>query len=178
MAARSASSARSSGSRTGAPLASKPRTNLPTFRSFVASRRPIFIWPVSKAVSVPGLPLAAQCRTASEPCVRSRSSGVTALPFDFDIFLRSGSRIHPEIAVCRQGSVSCPVWARRTVANSQVRMISWACGRRSIGKRRANRSGSASCRPAICGVSEEVAQVSMTSGSPVKPCGLSRWEGS
>lgn len=27
----------------------------------------------------------------------------------------------------------------------------------------------------ICGVSDEVAQVSMTSGSPTKPSGLPRW---
>ena len=52
------------------------------------------------------------------------------------------------------------------VANSQVRMISWAWGRRSMGKTRANRSGSSSHPPAICGVSDEVAQVSITSGSP------------
>ena len=32
--------------------------------------------------------------------------------------------------------------ARTTVENSQVRMISWACGRRSIGNMRANRSAS------------------------------------
>ena len=49
--------------------------------------------------------------------------------------------------------------------------MSWACGRRSIGKTRANRSGSSSHPPAICGVSDEVAQVSMTSGSPTKPPG-------
>ena len=28
---------------------------------------------------------------------------MTTLPFDFDIFLRSGSRTHPEIAVCFHG---------------------------------------------------------------------------
>ena len=61
----------------------------------------------------------------------------------------------------RQGSTPCSRWARTTVANSQVRMISWACGRRSIGKTRANRSGSVSQPPTICGVSDEVAQVSM-----------------
>ena len=44
-------------------------------------------------------------------------------------------------------------------------MISWAWVRRSIGKTRANRSGSRSQPQTICGVSEEVAQVSMTSGS-------------
>ena len=61
------------------------------------------------------------------------------------------------------------------VENSQVRMISWAWGRRSMGKTRANRSGSSSHPPAIWGVSEEVAQVSITSGSPTNPPGCPRW---
>ncbi len=59
-----------------------------------------------------------------------------------------------------------------------MRMISWACGRTSIGKVRANRSGSSSQPQAICGVSEDVAHVSMTSGSPVKPPGWLRWSSS
>ena len=63
------------------------------------------------------------------------------------------------------------------VENSQVRMMSWAWGRRSIGNTRANRSGSSSQPPAICGVSDEVAQVSMTSGSPTNPPGSPRWSG-
>ena len=37
-----------------------PRANRLAFRTLMARRRPIFIWPSSKAVSVPGLPLAAQ----------------------------------------------------------------------------------------------------------------------
>ena len=53
-------------------------------------------------------------------------------------------------------------------------MISWAWGRRSIGNTRENRSGSSSHFPAICGVSEDVAHVSMMSGSPTKPPGLPR----
>lgn len=100
---------------------------------------------------------------------------MTTLPLDFDIFLRSGSRIHPEIAACRQGSPPCSRCDRTTVENSQVRMISWAWGRRSIGNTRRNRSSSRSHPAAICGVSEEVAHVSMTSGSPAKPSGLPRW---
>ena len=58
---------------------------------------------------------------------------MTTLPFDFDIFLRSGSRIQPEIAASVHGSPPCSRCARTTVENSQVRMISCACGRRSIG---------------------------------------------
>ena len=64
------------------------------------------------------------------------------------------------------------------VENSQVRMISWAWGRRSIGKVRAKRSSSSPQPLAICGVSDEVAHVSMTSGSPTKPPGWSRWASS
>ena len=53
-------------------------------------------------------------------------------------------------------------------------MISWDWGRRSMGNTRANRSGSSSQPPAICGVSEEVAQVSNTSGSATNPPGRPR----
>ena len=59
--------------------------------------------------------------------------------------------------------------------NSQVRMMSWPCGRRSMGNTRENRSGSRSQPPAICGVSELVAHVSMTSGSAANPPGTPRW---
>ncbi len=97
---------------------------------------------------------------------------MTTLPFDFDIFLRSGSRTQPEMAVSVQGRLPYSSSDRTTVENSQVRMISWACGRRSMGKTRAKRSGSSAQRPAIWGVSDDVAQVSMTSGSPTKPPGI------
>ena len=56
-------------------------------------------------------------------------------------------------------------------------MISGPCGRRSIGNTRANRSGSSTQPPAICGVSDDVAHVSMTSGSPTKPPGWPRCVG-
>ena len=36
------------------------KTNLLALSTLIASRRPIFIWPMSKAVSVPGRPDAAQ----------------------------------------------------------------------------------------------------------------------
>src|SRR3954453_3505909 len=64
---------------------------------------------------------------------------------------------------------------RTTVENSQVRMMSCACGRWSIGKTCANSSGSVSQPEATCGDSDEVAQVSMTSGSAMKPPGTPRW---
>ena len=68
-------------------------------------------------------------------------SGVTTLPLDFDIFLRSGSSTQPEIAACAHGSESCSRWLRSTVENSHVRMMSCACGRRSIGNVRAKQIG-------------------------------------
>ena len=73
----------------------------------MARRRPTFICPSSTAVSTPGRPLAAQYRTPSAPWVSSRGSGVTTLPRDFDIFLRSGSRTHPEMAASVQGRQPC-----------------------------------------------------------------------
>jgi hypothetical protein len=99
---------------------------------------------------------------------------VTTLPFDFDIFLRSGSRIQPDSAALRHGTSACSRCARTTVENSQVRMMSWPCGRMSMGNVRANRSGSSIQWHAICGVSDDVAHVSMMSGSPMKPPGWPR----
>ena len=133
------------------------------------------IWPSSAAVSTPGRALAAQYRTASDPYRSRRSAGVTTLPVDFDIFFRSGSSTQPEISASRQGSTPCSSSARNVVEKSQVRMISWACGRRSNGNTRVKRSSSTLHRPAICGVSDDVAQVSMMSTSPVKPPGTPRW---
>ena len=100
---------------------------------------------------------------------------MTTLPLDFDIFLRSGSRIQPLIAACAQGKVPSSRCERTTVENSHVRMMSWPCGRTSIGNTRAYRSSSQPQPPAICGVSELVAQVSITSASPTKPPGTPRW---
>src|ERR1700722_17865867 len=50
--------------------------------------------------------------------------GVITLPLDLDIFLRSGSRIQPLMEVSRHGSVPCSKWARSTVEESQVLIIS------------------------------------------------------
>jgi hypothetical protein len=99
---------------------------------------------------------------------------VTTFPLDFDIFLRSGSRIQPEMAASDQGSDPNSRCDRVRVANSQVLMISCDCGRRSMGNTRENRSSSVPQRAAICGVSDEVAQVSITSGSPMNPPGTPR----
>ena len=45
------------------------------------------------------------------------------------------------MAASVHGSESCSKWARTTLENSQVRMISWAWGRRSIGKRAGEQVG-------------------------------------
>ncbi len=143
--------------------------NFEALRTLIARRRPIFIWPTSNAASVPRRAEAAQYRTASEPCSSSRPIGVTTLPLDLDIFLRSGSRIQPLMVAFFQGSTLFSRCERTTVENSHVRMMSWPWGRRSIGYTRSNRSLSRSQPDTICGVRDEVAQVSMTSASPTKP---------
>ena len=74
--------------------------------------QPIRIWFASNGVSPPGFAHAAQYRMASDPCSSRRASGVTTLPFDFDIFLRSGSVTKPEIAACAHGSEPCSRCAR------------------------------------------------------------------
>ena len=67
----------------------------------IASRRPTFIWPSSKAASVPGAPRPPSSAPRRSRAPRASPSGVTTLPLDLDIFLRSGSRIQPEMAACR-----------------------------------------------------------------------------
>jgi hypothetical protein len=149
---------------------------LDALRTFIASRRPTFIWFSSKGESAPGRPSAARQRTASAPYVASRFSGsIFALFLDLEnLPLPVPASTKPEISACDQGSRPNSASARTTRENSQVRMMSWAWVHRSIGKTRSNRSGSDSHPPAISGVSDDVAQVSMTSGSPVKPPGLPR----
>ena len=80
----------------------------------------------------------------------------------------------PEMAASVQGNDPISSSDRTMVVKSQVRMMSCAWGLRSIGKTLANSAGSSSHRPAIIGVSEDVAQVSMMSGSPTKPPGTFR----
>src|SRR5260370_23536498 len=72
-----------------------PSTNREALRILMARRLPTRNWLTSRAVSVPGRAEQAQYRMASDPCSSSISTGVTTLPLDLDIFLRSGSRIHP-----------------------------------------------------------------------------------
>ncbi len=151
-----------------------PRMNLLAFRIFIASRRPTFIWVSSNGESMPGRAIAARQRTASDPNRSRMSVGTITLPLLLLIFLRSGSTTKPEIAASFQGSTPCSKWERTTRENSQVRMMSWACGAMSIGKVEAPQLRSVSQPQASCGVSDEVAQVSITSGSPTKPPGTPR----
>ena len=81
------------------------------------------------------------------------------------------------MVVWRHGRASCSRCERSSVEKSQVRMISGPCGRRSMGKVAAKSAGSSSQPQAICGVTDEVAQVSITSGSPAKPPGAPRCSG-
>ena len=55
------------------------------------------------------------------------------MPFDLDIFLWSESRIQPDRPAFVHGRAANSRFARTTVVNSQVRMMSCPCGRRSIG---------------------------------------------
>ena len=158
----------------GSVASTLPRTNFEALSTFIASRRPTFICDSSKGESSPGRAIAARQRTASAPYLSSTSEGTTTLPLDFDIFFRSGSTMKPEIIACRQGALWFSKCARTTRPKSQVRMMSWAWVHRSKGKTACHSSLSDSQPPAMCGVSDEVAQVSITSGSPTKPPGLPR----
>ena len=89
---------------------------------------------------------AAQYRTASEPWRSRMSVGVTTLPFDFDIFLRSGSTMKPLIAASDHGARPSSRALRTIVENSQVRMMSCPCGRTSKGATRFHNSSSR-CHP-------------------------------
>jgi hypothetical protein len=120
------------------------RVNFDAFSTFIASRRPTFIWVSSNGESSPGRAIAARQRTASAPNLSRISDGTTALPLDLLIFFRSGSTMNPEMSACDHGTVSFSWWARTTRENSQVRMMSCACVHRSIGKTRSNRSLSSS----------------------------------
>ena len=150
-------------------------TNFDALSTFMARRRPTFIWVSSKGESVPGRAIAARQRTASDPYVDRISVGTIALPLDLPIFLRSGSTTKPEIVARDHGTQSNSKWLRTTRLNSHVRMMSWACGATSMGNVSANSSGSVSQRHAIWGLSDEVAQVSMMSVSGTKPPGTPRW---
>ena len=88
------------------------------------------------------------------------------------------NNVKPEIEAFRHGTVPPSSCARSIVENSQVRMMSCPWGRTSYGNTRSNSSGSASHLPASCGVSDEVAQVSITSSSPWNPPGTPRCDSS
>ena len=147
-------------------------TNFAAFSTLIARRRPILIcvgFCGSNAASVPSREDADQYRTASDPCCCRMSAGVTTLPFDFDIFLRSGSTMKPEIAASVHGARPSSSALRSIVEKSHVRMMSCPCGRRSNGATRFHSSSSRSQPPASCGVSDDVAQVSKMSSSGSKP---------
>src|SRR5215218_3811569 len=84
--------------------------NFEALSTFIARRRPTFIWVSSNGESSPGRDIAARQRTASAPYLSRMSVGTTTLPLDFDIFLRSGSTTKPEIAACDQGTTPLSWW--------------------------------------------------------------------
>src|SRR3712207_8908345 len=67
------------------------------------------------------------------------------------------------MVACVHGTEPCSKCERTTVENSQVRMMSWACGRWSMGKTCANSSGSVSQPEATCGDSDDVRSEEHTS---------------
>ena len=168
--ARSAASVIAEGS-TGAESL---RANRDALSIFIAKRRPTFIWDSSKGESVPGRAMAARQRTASAPNLSRIWVGTITLPLDFDIFLRSGSTTKPEIVARCQGSCCSSRCERTTRENNQVRMMSWAWGAMSMGKVSCHNCLSRSHPQAICGDREEVAHVSITSGSAMNPPGIPR----
>ena len=157
---------------------SRASTNLDAFSSLIASRRPTFICSGSNAVSVPGPPLRRPVAHGVRPVLLEQSHRRDDVALRLRHLLAVGVE-HPagDGGVLPRQHAFLEV-APQHVENSQVRMMSCACGRTSIGKTFASRSSSSPARPAICGVSEEVAQVSITSGSPTKPPGTPRWAAS
>ena len=184
-AASRASSARSSGSVTGASglarrsadlaPAARPARTCSTFSILMASRRPTFSCAGSNAVSVPSRALAAQYRTASEPyCAQQVHRGHhVALGLGHLLPVRvedpAGDRgvppgQHAVLGVRAQHRVEQPGPDDLVRLRPQVHREHPA----GTGRRRVPQP------PAICGVSDDVAQVSITSGSPVNPPGWPR----
>ena len=103
---------------------------------------------------------------------------MTTLPRDFDIFLRSGIE-HParDRGIGPRQRVVFDVRAqdrREQPGPDDVVGL-----RAQVHRKHApEQSSSSPACPAICGVSEEVAHVSITSGSPTKPPGGPRWAAS
>ena len=145
--------------------------NFDAFSSLIASRRPTFIWPtierrvdtrsaarrpVAHAV---GPVLLEQAHRRDDVALRLRH----LLPIGIE-HKAGDRRMRPRQRVVLEMR---PQHRREEPRPDDVVRLR----RRSIGKTRANRSGSLSQPPAICGVTDEVAHVSMTSGSPTKPPG-------
>src|SRR4051812_637730 len=105
--ARRPSSAQSTGSDTSKALSevapTPSRTNLDALSTFIASRRPTFIWVSSNGEALPGRTVAARQRTASAPYLSRISVGTPTLALDFDILLLSGSRMQPDSIAWVQG---------------------------------------------------------------------------
>ena len=135
------------------------------FHSLIANFSPVtksFSW---KGRSSPNLDPAAQNRSASAEYFSIIARGSTTLPLLFDIFLPCGSCAWPEITQSFHGPTPKCNRDFTTVLNSQNVMMSCACGLRDIGNSFFLISGFLTRSVAICGVSDDVAHVSITSAS-------------
>ena len=122
----------------GAGLAS---TNFDAFSSLIASRRPTFIWPVSNAVSVPGPAAGRPVAHAVGAVLLEQAHRRDDVALRLRHLLAIGIE-HPagDRGVAATAARRARAASAARVENSQVRMMSCACGRRSIGNTRANRS--------------------------------------
>ena len=122
-------------------------TNFDAFSTFIASRRPTFICDSSNGESAPGRPSRpASARRRSRTC-RGSPPARRRCPWTSTSSCGRGRATQPEIMRASTGACRARSAPARRVENSQVRMISCAWGRRSIGKTRSNRSGSSSQPP-------------------------------
>ena len=101
--------------------------------------------------------------------------GVTTLPFDFDIFLRSGSRTQPGdggVGPRQRPVLEVGADDRREQPGADDLV---GLGTKVHGEPAAEEVGVVDPPGGDLGVSDDVAHVSMTSGSPMKPPGWPRW---
>ncbi len=103
---------------------------------------------------------------------------MTTLPLDFDIFLRSGSRIQPLMAASCHGS-HAELEVRAHHRREQPGADDVLSLRAKVHREHPGEQVVVDVQPpAICGDSDDVAQVSITSGSPMNPPGWPRWDSS
>ena len=130
-----------------------------------------------------GIRAQARLRPPSSAPRRSRArraspAGVTTLPLDFDIFLRSGSTMKPEMPALRPRHDAVLELGAQHGREQPGADDVLALAAQRVGEHELEQLVVAPQPPAICGVSDEVAQVSMMSSSPSKPPGMPRCDSS